>query len=96
MRSTRFAVTGIGKTSQGHESVSRRDREPQARIASDIILYRKKQQLAGGERGGFLEDRSVCEIIATVEVGWKNLVPSRKSPSEADGVEDGDDEVRLC
>lgn len=41
----------------------------------------EKQQVAGGERGGFLEDGSVCAIRASVEVGklGENLVGEEDS-----------------
>lgn len=76
---------GVGKTPLGHRAcVLRRDRGPQSRSASGTDHPRKrpeKQQLAGGERGGFLEDGSVCEIRATVEVGkpGENLVGEEDS-----------------
>lgn len=64
--------------------VLKRDRGPQSRSASGTDHPRKrpeKQQVAGGERGGFLEDGSVCAIRASVEVGklGENLVGEEDS-----------------
>lgn len=64
---------GVAKTSLGHhECVSRRNREPRTRRASETVLFRKRDREAtiGKMRERrLLERQSVCEIRPAVDVG---------------------------